>query len=190
MYGMTNNRKLFADELLYWLLEAGFIQSQCQMSIYNTYAPYGTKMVVLSYVYDCVYWYAFEAIGKWFVDTLGKRFHLNFLRYAHWFISIIISQIKDCSIYVDQARYATSIVAKYLDTTTVKASKKFYNTTLTYDMIFNNTDTSTSDEQVEKLTREFNIHYIYCIGSFVYLLSTRVYLSFSVYKLAKFSSNP
>ena len=33
MYGMTNSGKLFADELTEWLIEAGFIQSQCQMSI-------------------------------------------------------------------------------------------------------------------------------------------------------------
>ena len=33
VYGMTNSGKLFADELTEWLLEAGFIQSQCQMSI-------------------------------------------------------------------------------------------------------------------------------------------------------------
>ena len=31
---------------------------------------------------------------------------------AHWFMSIIISQLKYHSISVDQARYATSIVAK------------------------------------------------------------------------------
>ena len=36
--------------------------------------------------------------------------------------------MKDHSISVDQARYATSIVAKYLDTATVKGSKKIYNT--------------------------------------------------------------
>ena len=29
MYGMTNYGKLFADKLTEWLLEAGFIQSQC-----------------------------------------------------------------------------------------------------------------------------------------------------------------
>ena len=33
IYGMTNSGKLFAHELIEWLLEAGFIQSQCQMSI-------------------------------------------------------------------------------------------------------------------------------------------------------------
>ena len=54
--------------------------------------------------------------------------------------------------------YATSIVEKYLDTATVKTSTKFYKTTLTSDTIFTKADASTSDEQVEKLTREFNIH--------------------------------
>ena len=39
------------------------------------------------------------------------------------------------------------------------------------------------------LTREYNIHYRVCIGSLIYLLSTRVDLSFSVHKLAKFSEN-
>ena len=41
MYGMTNCGKLFADELTEWLLEAGFIQYKCQMSIYYKYAPDG-----------------------------------------------------------------------------------------------------------------------------------------------------
>ena len=109
---MTNSGNLFADELTEWLVEAVLIQSQYQMSIYYNYAPDGSKIVVLSYVDDCVYWYTNEDLGKWFVDNLGKRFHVNFLGYAHWFMSIKISQLKDHSIYVDQARYATSIVAK------------------------------------------------------------------------------
>ena len=122
---MTNSGKLFADELTEWLLEAGFVQYQCQMSIYYNYATDGTRIVVLSHVDDCVYWYIHEAIGKWFVDTLGKILHLNFLEYSRRFMSIRISQEKDNSISVDQAIYATYIVAKYLDTDTVKASKKF-----------------------------------------------------------------
>ena len=142
----------------------------------------------MSYVDDCVYWYTNEDLGKWFVDTLGKRYHVNFLGFAHWFMSIRISQLKDHSISVDQARYATSIVEKYLDTATVKASNKFYKTTLPADMVFTKEDFSTSDDQIEILTREYNIHYRSCIGSLVYLLSTRVDLSFEVHKLAKFSA--
>ena len=40
---MPNYGKLFADELIEWLLEAGFIRYQCQMSIYYKYAPDGLK---------------------------------------------------------------------------------------------------------------------------------------------------
>ena len=63
VYGMINSGKLFAGELTERLLEAGFMQSQCQMSIYYKYAPDGSKTVVLSYVYDFVYWYTSEALG-------------------------------------------------------------------------------------------------------------------------------
>ena len=69
------------------------------MYIYYKYAPDGSKIVVLSYVEDCVYCYTNEDIGKWFVDTLQKRFHVNFLGFAHWFMSIRISQLKDHSIF-------------------------------------------------------------------------------------------
>ena len=43
------------------------------MSIYNKYAPDGSKIVVLFYVDDCVYWYTNEDTEKRFVDTLGKN---------------------------------------------------------------------------------------------------------------------
>ena len=70
------------------------------------------------------------------METLGKRFHVSFLEYVHWFLSIRIYQMEDHFISVDQTRYDTSIVDKYLDTATVKASTKFYNTTffILYDI--------------------------------------------------------
>ena len=55
MYGMTNSGNLFADELTEFLLESGFIRFQCQMYIYYKYATYEAKIVVLSYVDECVY---------------------------------------------------------------------------------------------------------------------------------------
>ena len=47
MYGIINSRNLFADELTEWLIESGFIQSQCQMSIYYKYEPDGSKFCFL-----------------------------------------------------------------------------------------------------------------------------------------------
>ena len=87
---------------------------------------------------------------------------------------------------MDQAIYATSIVEKYLDTATVKSSTKFYKTKFPSAIISTKDDTYTSDEHIEKLTREFNIHYRDCIGSFIDLLSTRVVFSFAVHKLSFF----
>ena len=83
MYCMTQSGTFFSDELTEWLLEAVFIQYQCQTSIHYKYAPDGSKIVLLSYVDDCVYWYTNEDPEKWFLDTLGKIFHVKFLGCEH-----------------------------------------------------------------------------------------------------------
>ena len=77
--------------------------------------------------------------------------------------------MKDHSISFDQTRYATYIVAKYLDTATVKLGTKFYKSILPDDIVFKKEDVSTSNEKVDKLTREFNTHYRDCIGSLIYV---------------------
>ena len=124
------------------------------------------------------YWYTYEAILKRFVYTIGNILHMNFLVYVHCFMSIKISNMTDHSIPVYQAIYATSVVGKYLDPAKVKTSTDFHNTTLPSDIIFTKSGASISDEQVEKLTSEFNIHYRNFIGYLVYLLSTRLDLIF------------
>ena len=50
-------------------------------------------------------------------------------------------------------------------------------------------DASTSDEQVEELSREYNIQYKVCARLIINILSTRVDLYFSVQKLELFLSN-
>ena len=71
MYGMNNPGKSFDDGITNWLIyEAGFNQSKCQMCVYYKYATDGSRLVVLSYADDCVYWYIYEEIVNWFVDTL------------------------------------------------------------------------------------------------------------------------
>ena len=96
------------------------------MSIYYKYYSYGSKLVVLSYFDECVYCYTYKELVNWFWGTLGKRFHVKFLGYAYLFMSIRISQLKDYSISVDQARYATNIVSKYLDTAKMKENSNIH----------------------------------------------------------------
>ena len=61
---------------------------------------------------------------------------------------IRMSQLKVNYISVDQAIYDKYVVAKYLDTSTIKENSKFHKTTLPNDMILTKEDASTSDEQV------------------------------------------
>ena len=115
------------------------------MSKYHKYAPDRSKLVVLSYVDDFVYCYTSEELGNWFMDTSANILYMNFLGYPHWVTSISISQLRDHSILVYQARYATYVVAKYLDTATIKENSKSHKTTLPYDIILTKEDDYTSD---------------------------------------------
>ena len=117
------------------------------------YEPYGSQLVVLSYVNDCVYWYTSDELVKWFLDTAGQIFHAKFLEYTHWFMSIRISQLGYHSISVHQARYATSDVDNCLENAKMLIYK-FHKNNLTHDMVLTKYDVSNSDEQVEKLSRE------------------------------------
>ena len=77
---MTYSGKLFSEKLTNWMIdESGFKKSKSQMYVYNKYVPDDSKLVVLSYVYDCIHWYTTEEILKWFVDTPGNISHVNFL---------------------------------------------------------------------------------------------------------------
>ena len=57
-------------------------------------------------------------------------------------------------------------------------------------MISNKEYVSKSDEQVEVISRYYNIHYIAFWGSFIYLLYTRINFCFAVHILELFLSNP
>ena len=119
------------------------------MSIYYRYSSYGF-FSFFNNVVDCVYWYKYEALVKWFVDTLEKRFNVKFLRFSHWLMFINISVIKGDYISVYPARYDTTVLDQYLDIATFKTNTKFYTTTFPYYMIFTKYDVFTSDEKVEK----------------------------------------
>ena len=99
MYGMANSGKLFTDNLIEWLIEEFFIQSQCNMSIYYNYAPDGKKLLFYIMLMD-IY---IGLLMKLLENGFRKIFHVNLLGYAHLFMSIRISHMKDHSIYVYQA---------------------------------------------------------------------------------------
>ena len=97
---------------------------------------------------------------------------MKFLGYAHCFMPISISQLKNHSISVYQVRYDTSVFANYIDTDTIKENSNDHKATSFHDITFTKEYAYTVDEKVEVLSREYNIHYGYFCGiidlSFVY----------------------
>ena len=61
---MNNSGKVFSDEITKWLIKAGFVKYQFQMSIYYKYAPDGKHIFVLKYVHDYVNWHTSESLVK------------------------------------------------------------------------------------------------------------------------------
>ena len=60
MYGITNLVNLFSDELTNWLIdEAGLNKFKCQMYVYYKYVIDVSRLVMLSYIDGCVYWYTY-----------------------------------------------------------------------------------------------------------------------------------
>ena len=72
------------------------------------------------------------------MDTLGNIFYVGLLGYSHWLMSISITQLNDHYISLDKSIYATSVVSKYLYTSTIKENSNFLKTNLPHDMIFTN----------------------------------------------------
>ena len=75
MYGMINSKEVFSDELTNWLIyKAGFKQTQCYMSMYYKNALHVSKLVVLYYVDDFIYWYTYEELGKFLCVHLERDY--------------------------------------------------------------------------------------------------------------------
>ena len=79
------------------------------------------------------------------MGTVGNGLHVIFPVYSDCFMYIIISQLNDLFISVNQARYETPVIAKYLDTAKIKDSSEPHKTTLIYAMIFTEEDDSISN---------------------------------------------
>ena len=124
MYSMTKYGNLFADYLTECFIDAVLFNLNVRcLYIINMNQ---TEQRLLFYLMLMT-----VSIGillkllKMVFENLRKRFHLKFLGYAHWSTPIRIYQMRENSISVNQNRYDTSIVAKYLDTDTFKTSNFF-----------------------------------------------------------------
>ena len=190
MYGMTLSGKNWYVELQEWLLSEGFQQSSVIKCFFWKTFPDGSVIKMLDYVDDLLYFGTSLDALKAFEEAIGKRFDLTLMGQAHWYLATRISQAANFNITVDQSRYCTSVVKRYLEKAGCKNVTRFHNTPLPSDFVPTADDNSKDDETAAKLQEEYNIDFASCIGSLIYLALTRTDIIYAVNKLAKFTRQP
>jgi hypothetical protein len=125
-----------------------------------------------------------------FEESLGKRFSIELMGQAHWYLSSRVTQEANFNISIDQSRYCLSVVKRYLDTAGCPKVNRTHSSPLPAEFVPSADDCSPSQEAVKALEEQYNIAYDSCVGALIYLAQTRPDIAFPVNKLAKFSRSP
>jgi hypothetical protein len=116
MYGTTLCGKYWYLDLLDFLKKMRFKEGDCVKCFFAKEFPDGTKIFLLNYVDDMLYYETDTKKVQEFEAQLRKRFNLELLGQAHWYLGTRICQLANYDIELDQSRCCLSIVKRYLDT--------------------------------------------------------------------------
>ncbi len=111
------------------------------------------------YVDDKLFFGNNEATLQEFKDKLSKRFDVEFLGQAHWYLSARIHQDTDFNVILDQARYCKAIVNRFLEKAGAKKKPRFHSTILPADFVPSAEDYSKDEESAKILQEEYGIDF-------------------------------
>jgi len=190
MYGTTLCGKYWYLDLLDFLKEIGFKEGDCVKCTFIKEFSDGSKIFLLNYVDNMLYYGTSAEKLQAFEKQLGERFQLELLGNAHWYLGSCINQLKNFDIEIDQSHYCNAIVKKYLDTTGCARNIRHHDTPLPSGFIPTSDDCSGTEAECVEISTAFNIDFASCIGSLIYLSMTRTDIIFAVNKLAKYTRKP
>jgi transposase InsO family protein len=190
MYGTTLCGKYWYLDLLDFLKEIGFKEGDCIKCFFVKEFKDGSKIFLLNYVDDMLYYGTNTSHVEEFEKQLGDRFNLELLGQAHWYLGTRIKQLSNFDIELDQHRYCRSIVKKYLDSAGCPKNNRKHDTSLSLEFIPTSDDCSEDEAKAQALAMEYNIDFASCVGSLIYLGMTRTDISYAVNKLAKYTRKP
>jgi hypothetical protein len=98
MYGMTLSGKYWFLDLQDYLVELGFKASTTIPSLFVKEDENGNKIYVLDYMDDMLYYRTNESKLKELEVLLQKRFNLELMGQAHWYLSTHINQLSNYDI--------------------------------------------------------------------------------------------
>jgi hypothetical protein len=178
-----------------WLTSSqiGFSRLPSEESIYMKRV--GEQFItVLNAVDDQLYFATDPNLKEWFDKATAARFDVQFLGQANWYLQSRITQCADFSIVLDQSRYASLTLQKYLtgtcDEMVTRKMKAKYGTPIPVGTEFTKKDCSTTYCDVMQLQDEFGFEYAAAIGSLIYLMNTYIRLNYGIRKLARYMQYP
>ncbi len=134
--------------------------------------PDGSALHLLNYVDDKLYYGTDATKVQAFEKELGDPFNLELLGNAHWYLGSRIRQHQNYDIEIDQSCYCKSIVLKYLETAGCAKNLRQHDTPLPSGFMPTCDDCAAADEESQELSTAFNLDFVSCIGSLIYLNMT------------------
>jgi hypothetical protein len=135
MYGTTLCGKNWYMDLMDFLREIGFKEGDWVKCFFIKEFPNGSKIYILNYVDDMLY-YGIDSIKvKEFEEQLSKCFNLKLLGQVHWYLRTRIDQLPNFDIELYQSQYYLSIVKKFLNTAGCAKNNRTHSTPLPLDFI-------------------------------------------------------
>ena len=122
-----------------------------------------------------------------FKDNLSKRFDVEFLGQAHWYLSARIHQVADFNVTLDQAQNCKAIVNRFLEKAGTKKRPRPHSTILPAEFVPSVEDCFTDEETAKALQEEYGIDFASCAGSLLYLSYTRPDIPYAVVEFAKYT---
>ena len=194
LYGQTDSGKNWDLDQGEWLInDFGFKRCPGALSMYH-YHSGNAYMYLINAVDDQLYFSNHEGLRKEFEARLKKRFDVELMGQAHWYLQARISQEANHSIVLDQARYMALIAARFLPqhptVNTIDEMKAKYSSPLPASFVPTKQDQSTNYLEVKELEDEFGFQYSSAVGMLIYLMNTAMTLQHAIRKLAKFNALP
>ena len=194
LYGQTDSSKNWDLDQSEWLInDFGFKRCVGALSIYH-YQKDDTFMYLINAVDDQLYFTNNENLRKEFEARLQKRFDVELMGQAHWYLQARITQEANHSIVLDQARYMALISSRFLPqyptTNITNEDKAKYSSPLPASFVPSKKKQSKNFLEAKELEKEYGFQYSSAIGMLIYLMNTAMTLQYAIRKLAKFNTLP
>ncbi len=161
--------------------EERFAQSRTSPCFFFKVFSDGSYIKLTVYLDDKLFFGNNEATLQEFKDKLSKRFYMEFLGQAHWYLSARIYQDADFNITLDQARYCKAIVNRFLEKAGAKKKPRFHSTILLAEFVPSVEDCSKDEETAKTLQEEYGVDYASCVGASLCLSYTRPDITYAVW---------